>query len=651
MNSKVSKIAAGILLGTMLTYTLPVSAFTKDETVYSNLKSNGEKYKTIVTTHIINEDDEKLLKDMTDLLNIENTNGDEKFTKDGESIVWEANKNDIYYKGETKKELPIDINVKYELDGKEITAEEIAGKTGKIKITIEITNKDEHEVTIKGKTEKMYTPFVVATGTYIDNDNNKNIEVKNGKIIDDGSKTMVVGLTFPGMQESLNIDKEKLEIPTNIEITMDSQNFEMKNIVNYVTPKVIEETDLDIFNKLDEIYAKVNTLQSASKQIEDGAKTLAEGTTTYVEKSEEFNNAINKFTEGISTANKSYIQLDDGINSLNNSIPTLTSGSKQISDGLNQVNVGVKTMNDKLSASGEKIVALQTGMQNISNGISNLNSNIVVEDNSSKISAINNQITNNYQSIEKLNESNKKMSELLQDKTLSEDIKVVINNQIVANNESITNLEKDNNYLQETINSLNKSKVTIQTIKENLNKLEEGSKQATQGINTFIGNIGELNQGLSSLYDNTGKLAIGADNLYNGTLTLRSGSSKLATGSKQMKDGLSTITTSSKAIYVADNQLLEGAKTIDQGAAELAKGTKEFNESGINPICNYITGDIRNLSLRAEKLKELSEQYNTFTKLNNTENTGKVKFITIIDTIKSNDDNKSQEEIDEKTAE
>ena len=651
MNSRVSKIAAGILLGTMLTYTLPVAAFTKDETVYSNLKSDGEEYKTIVTTHIINEEDEKLLKDMTDLLNIENTSGDEKFTQDGESIVWEANKNDIYYKGETKKELPIDINVKYELDGKEIKPEEIAGKKGKVKITIEITNKDEHEVKIKGKTEKMYTPFVVATGTYIDNDNNKNIEVKNGKIIDDGSKTMVIGLTFPGMQESLNIDKEKLEIPTNIEITMDSQNFEMKNIINYVTPKVIEETDLDIFNKLDEIYEKVNTLQSASKQIEDGAKTLEEGTTTYVEKSEEFNNAINKFTEGISTANKSYIQLDDGINSLNNSIPTLTSGSKQISDGLNQVNVGVKTMNDKLSASGEEIVALQTGMQSISNGISNLNSNIVVEDNSSKISAINNQITNNGQSIAKLNKSNQEMSELLQDETLSEDIKVVINNQIDANTESITNLEKDNDYLQETINSLNTSKVTIQTIKENLNKLEEGSTQATQGINTFIGNIGELNQGLSSLYDNTGKLAIGADNLYNGTLTLRSGSSKLATGSKQMKDGLSTITNSSKAIYVADNQLLEGAKTINQGAAELAKGTKEFNESGINPICNYITGDIRNLSLRAEKLKELSEQYNTFTKLNNTENSGKVKFITIIDSIKNDDKNKSQEEIDEKTSE
>ena len=650
MNSRVSKIAAGILLGTMLTYTLPVAAFTKDETVYSNLKSDGEEYKTIVTTHIINEDDEKLLKDMTDLLNIENTSGDEKFTQDGTSIVWEANENDIYYKGETQKELPIDINVRYELDGKEISSEEIAGKTGKVKITIEITNKDEHEVTIKNKTEKMYTPFIVATGIYIDNEHNKNIEVTNGKIIDDGSKTMIVGLTFPGMQESLNINKSNIEIPTTIEITMDSKNFEMKNIINYVTPKIIEKTDLDIFSKLNDIYNKIHKLQSASMQIEDGANTLAEGTATYIEKSEEFNNAINQFSNGINTANKSYEDLDEGINTLNNSIPTLTSGSKQISDGLSQVNYGVKTMNDKLSASEEKITALQKGIENTVNGISNLNSNIVVEDNTNKINTINNQIISNSQNLARLNQSNQKMSELLKDETLSEDFKLIINNQININNESIENLTKDNNHLEETITSLKTSTEITRTIKENLDTLESESKQVTQGINILIGNIGELSQGVSSLYDNTEKLTLGANTLYDGTLTLRSGSNQLKVGSKQMKDGLSILTTNAKTIYVADSKLLEGAKTIEQGVAELAQGTKKFNESAINPICNYIIGDVKDLSIRAEKLKELSEKYNTFTKLNEEQNKGKVKFITIIDSIKNTDENKSQEELDKKTS-
>ena len=50
----------------------------------------------------------------------------------------------------------------------------------------------------------MYVPFVVAIGTIIDNESNKNITVTNGKIMDDGTKTMVFGVAMPGMQKSLN---------------------------------------------------------------------------------------------------------------------------------------------------------------------------------------------------------------------------------------------------------------------------------------------------------------------------------------------------------------------------------------------------------------------------------------------------------------
>ncbi len=42
MKNKLSRITASIILGTTLMYTLPVSAFTKDETVYSNLNSKGQ---------------------------------------------------------------------------------------------------------------------------------------------------------------------------------------------------------------------------------------------------------------------------------------------------------------------------------------------------------------------------------------------------------------------------------------------------------------------------------------------------------------------------------------------------------------------------------------------------------------------------------
>ena len=648
MNNKLSKISASILLGTMLVYTLPVAAFTKDETVYTNAKSNGEQYQTIVTDHLINEEDEKLLKDMTNLLNIENTSGDEKFTQDGESLVWEADSNDIYYKGETDQELPVKLNIKYELDGKEISSDEIAGKSGKVKITISFENKEEHEVQINGKTEKMYTPFVVATGTYINNDNNKNIEVTNGKAIDDGSKTMVVGLTFPGMQESLNIDKNTLEIPTSIEITMETTNFEMNNIINYTTPKLIEDSELDIFSKLDDIYSKVETLQSASKQIENGAKTLSDGTTTYVEKSEEFNQALNKFSDGVSSANTSYSRIDAGIKNLNSSVPDLTSGTKSLSDNLGAVNNGVKTMSDMLDGSQESMNNLKNGAQNISGGLTQLSAAMKTTDYTEQINKIKSQIGTNTKMITTLTTTTEQLSKVLEDTTLSEATAQAIKAQITANQSTIATLTADNAYLNNMITSLNASNTQIGKLKQQVDTLAQGAKDVSDGVNGLLNQVGELNTKIKVLNTNTGKMAVGANKLYQGTLGLEAGTTKLAQGSEQMKAGLSTINTSSQALYSANNQLVEGAKTIQSGAAELAEGTAEFNKTGIDVICNYVTGDLKNLETRAEKLKELSDGYNTFTKLDD-ENKGKVKFITVVDSIKK-DDSKGQEEIDEKTS-
>ena len=170
MNKKViSKITSGVLLCTMLAYTTPVLAFTKDETVYSKIDSNGNNYNTIVNDHIINNEQEQLINDISDLLNIKNVNGDEEFSQDGNNLAWHAEESDIYYQGESQKELPIECNVKYELDGNEITASELVGKSGKVKITIEYINKDAHTVNINGKDQTLYTPFVVVCGTIIDN--------------------------------------------------------------------------------------------------------------------------------------------------------------------------------------------------------------------------------------------------------------------------------------------------------------------------------------------------------------------------------------------------------------------------------------------------------------------------------------------------
>ena len=347
-----------------------VFAYTKDETVYSKVKSNGENYQTTVTEHIKNTDDINTLNDISELLNITNTNGDEKFSKENNSITWNAYGNDIYYKGNTEKEIPIETSINYELDGKEIEAKDLAGKSGKIKITINYTNKEERTVTVNGKTEKMYVPFVIATGTIFDNTKIKNIKITNGRVVDNGTKTFVVALSCPGLVESLEL-KDDLDIDLNkVEITFDAENFEIGNIMSVAMPKVFENTDIDNLDALDEIYSQINELKSASNQLVEGAKTLQDGTEEYIEKSSEFADGLATFNRGMNTATNSYDKIDEGIDSVNSNVDTLKNGASKINDGVNDLTDGLNTLQSGVSAGKKQAVSsLETSSKTLAAGI------------------------------------------------------------------------------------------------------------------------------------------------------------------------------------------------------------------------------------------------------------------------------------------
>lgn len=304
MNKKIiSKLVAGILLCSIVGYTLPVFAYTKEETVYTKLDSNGNNYKTVVSTHIINDENLDMIEDLSDLLDIKNTSGEETFNQDGSKITWNANKNDIYYQGESSKELPIECNIKYELDGKQISAEEIVGKSGKVKITLQYINKESKTVNVNGKNVKMYVPFVVVAGTIIKNENARNISVSSGKVIDDGTKTIVAGIAMPGLQESLGISKDEIEIPNNIEIIMDTTDFKSESIASFITPKVLDENDLKVFDNLSQMETQIDTLQSSSQKIEVGANELKTGIGTAYQGAKTIQAEVSKATKSLSSDN------------------------------------------------------------------------------------------------------------------------------------------------------------------------------------------------------------------------------------------------------------------------------------------------------------------------------------------------------------
>lgn len=609
MNANIKrKIISSALLCSMCAYTLPVFAYTKDETVYSKIDKEGKNYQTIVSTHLENKEELDVINDISNLLNIENTNGEEEFSQEGNSLVWKADKKDIYYQGESQKELPIECKVKYELEGKEIKAEEIVGKSGHVKITIEYNNKEEHMVSINGKEQKMYTPFVAVAGTVLKNDTNKNIEVSNGKVINDGSKTVLMGMAMPGLQESLQINKSDIEIPNSIEISMDTTDFELGNIITFVTPKVLEESDLHFLDKLDEVYNQVNTLETASNQIEEGSVALAEGTGKLASGAEELKDGTNSAYSGAkqieTEVKKASSQLkNDKSEALDaNTLTAIGEQAKQtaVLSGEQKAQIGIQAQAVAIQTiQGQKEVISQQAVSQVAN---------------LKLQAEQKQeIAMNVKAGLEANENYKALP--------VEQQAIILQ---FSQSSAITAAEATaKNTAKQVANA------TAQSVAEQVAGQVANSTAQLVAQNTATQIAEATAKAVAKQVANEVKeRALGQ--VSSQINTLGEGLTQLTNGLSSLKDGTSS--------------LQNGANELDEGANTLAQGVKTFNEEGIKKICNYMNSDMKDMSERVEKLKELSETYHNFTMLNG-ENEGNVKFIMIMDAIKKQkSDDEAKEE-------
>ncbi len=342
----------------------------KDETVYVLAGADGSVQKIIVSDWLKNTLGASVLNDQTDLTDVENVKGDESYTLgSGNSRVWDAQGNDIYYQGNIDKELPVDLSVTYKLDGKTISPDELAGKSGKVTIRFDYENKQYEMVEIDGKQEKIYVPFAMLTGVLLDDDVFTNVEVSNGKLFDDGSRTAVVGIAFPGLQENLAISKDQLEFPNYVEITADAKDFELGMTVTLAANELFSELDTDSLDSISELSESMGDLTDAMDQLLDGSSQLYDGLTTLLEKSGELVEGIDQLAAGAAS-------LKTGAGSLDAGADALQSGAAQLSEGLNtlasnnaSLNGGARqvfdtllsTSNTQLAAAGLDVPALTVG--------------------------------------------------------------------------------------------------------------------------------------------------------------------------------------------------------------------------------------------------------------------------------------------------
>jgi len=475
---KMKKRLGVILISLTLLLPSSIKGVVKDETVYTSLNASGSVKKTVVSTHLSNLKDGEY-EDKTILTEIENTSGNEMFKINGNKLVWSAKSSDIFYKGIANKTLPISANIKYYLNNEEYKTQELNGKSGHIKIEITFNNNLKNIVKINGKKQTVYTPFVVVTLVNMERDNNKNVKVTNGKVIDNGINYSIVALSSPGLYDSLKMNEFKNYDKVIIEY--DTTNYKFNTIYNATTSELFDEIDL---SELNSAYKNISKLTSSYKQILNGSKTIK---------------------SGINDLNKNYTEFDKGINELNKGTNLLENNYKMFNDGIQEYNDALQAFNKYIPY-----------IQKIDEVISNLSKH--TDEIAKKSNELANTINNSIDAIDEHTYELEKIKDQIED----EKVKELLEREI--------NKLKNNEY----INELTLIKTGVKTVNDKVQELNGKADQIAASAN-------KIDEGAQKLLSSINLLAESSDKIYDGIKQVSSSVDLLAGYSKQFNNGINKL--------------------------------------------------------------------------------------------------------------
>lgn len=594
------------------------SAASMDETVYVILAADGTQQKVYVSDWLKNQ---------------------------GEK--------DSYTQSTPDKDAPVSLKVTYTLDGSEISPADLNGKSGHVVIRYDYTNELYETREIAGKEERIYVPFAVMTGMILDNDNFSNIRVSSGKVINDGSHSVVTGIVFPGLGTNLDMEED---LDDYLEIEADATDFTMNETYCIATNSIFSRLDLSNVDDLDDLKDAMNDLDDATQQLMDGSSDLYDGVTELYDKSGDLKDGVNELSDGSQDLKDGAykvadgtVTLRDGIGSLKNGTETLQNGSKtllagtqSLQSGTNELKAGLGQLtaqNDTLNGAAGQVfdTLLKTATSQLT--AAGLSVPDLTKDNYTQVldAAISN--LTQMQSYDGalavvLPQVNAKMGlSLTSDQYKA--IKGSVSDGNAANPYAALITAVETNVSQVTETAKN-SITSLQTLKASLdgyNQFYTGLRTYTAGVASASAGAAKLAEGsaqvvagASQLKDGADKLVSGSDELFKGANTLVDGARDLASGSGTLANGVSDLSDGS-------DKLIDGVHQLQDGARELKDGIIEYNEEAISKLTEMDTDELQEVIDRMKATASVSENYDSFTGFNGDMDSS-VKFIYKINAVK-----------------
>ena len=650
---------------------------TKDETVYVLANAEGEAKRVIVSDWLTNPDGEKDLADATTLKDAKAVKGS-AFLKDG--VWYNADGADVYYQGDAEDALPVNLTVSYTLDGEAKTAAEMTGKSGRVTIRVACD--------VKETKDGVKVPFAALTAALLDNDVFTNIEVTNGKFLDDGDRTVVVGWALPGLQETLKLDAETVTLPEYVEISADAKNFEAPTTLTVVTNELFSAVDVDSIDAT-ELTENINKLKDGMAQLKDGASRLADGVSALKDGAKTLADGATELKNGAEALKEGANPLGDGVSQLNDGATALETGSAQLTEGLNTLTAN----NEALASGATKLFETVLGIANTQLSAEMENApTLTIENYEETLTAlldacseagIDKQLHDQVEAV--VNQNCAKIEEAVTAKvqeTVAAQVEEAVRENVTAQvlaamdmtpdtykaaveSGALTDAQKNQIaaavdaqmksqevkavLAQQTEQTMGSDEIKA-TIEQNVNEQVEAlTQQNMASKDVQAKRAAALEQGQAAaasltalkaqlddyrtFYDGLNAYLAGTAQAANGASELKTGAAQLAAGTEELNgkvpallEGIGSLSNGMNTLTENLPSLTDGVQQLLDGANELKDGLNTFDEEGVSKLVSLVEDDLADMLDRVKTALNAANAYTTYTSLG--ENmTGRVRFV------------------------
>lgn len=596
----------------------PVS---KDESVYVILGPDGSVQNETVSCWLHADSGVASVEDRSQLSGIENVKSDLAPKTDGDTLRWDTQDNDVYYTGTTDKQLPIEAKITYTLNGKEILAEDLMGKSGDITITIQLENLEKHTKTVAGQDREIYTPFAVALVLDLPADTFQNVHCGEHKLISDDNNQLLSLVSLPGMKENFQgILPEELkdfedQLQDTFTIQAKTENFSMPTIMMAAATNLVELKEINLNDKLTQLSEGMEELQAASEQLEDGTGALSDAMGQFDAKMGTFTSSYQEFDSGLMDALQGAGKLREGTRQLKEAIAALKGKvTGELVPGIQ----GASSKQQELVQKMQELEKLLDGMQ--------------IPD----LSAIEQQLGAAIQQVS--NGSADAATQILTGKSLQQMLAGSPQEQQQAKAilSAIGQIQKQAaGQISQMMSQLDFSK--LQKLESSLREIQALSGELMGSVNTLIGALYSPDDDPADPKTLTGAI-----------LALAAGSESADEGAQTLQSGLETLKGASSTIRQAAGAFQDATGELAEKTGELSDGMTQFKTDGIDTLCDTDLIDRLDTALElGDVLQQSAQEYRTFSGAPENADTT-VKFIAKVTAPQTKTDTQEKQEEDQK---